>query len=135
MVRLTLSVEMQNLLGCVIGQHVSSEMPWTAVKMKQVQENLISENDKSELFAIKESLMVIYNNKNSLFILYQCTIKILNNLWIIILCYYNFILFLLEIFRYRNFSRLHILCWETKSVLHLYYRRCQKICRSDDCKE
>ncbi|XP_021939103.1 WD repeat-containing protein 63 isoform X3 [Zootermopsis nevadensis] len=56
-VRLTLSVEMQNLLGCVIGQHVSSEMPWTAVKMKQVQENLISENDKSELFAIKESLM------------------------------------------------------------------------------
>lgn len=70
-VRLTLSVEMQKLLGCVIGEHVSSEMPWTTINKKQVQANLTAENKKSELFAIKESLMVIYNNKNSLFILHQ----------------------------------------------------------------
>jgi predicted dithiol-disulfide oxidoreductase (DUF899 family) len=46
-------------------------MPWTTINKKQVQANLTAENKKSELFAIKESLMVIYNNKNSLFILHQ----------------------------------------------------------------
>jgi hypothetical protein len=70
-VRLTLSAEMQRLLGCVIGKHVSSEMPWTMIRKQQVQANLSAENEKSELFAIKEPLVVIYNNKNILFILHQ----------------------------------------------------------------
>jgi len=62
---LTLSVEMQRFLGCVIGEHVSSEKPWKTVKKECIQANLISENEKSEMFAVKEPLMVSYNDKNS----------------------------------------------------------------------
>jgi len=54
---LTLSVEMQRFLGCVIGEHVSSEKPWKTIKKECIQENLISENEKSEMFAVKEPLM------------------------------------------------------------------------------
>jgi hypothetical protein len=55
---LTLSVEMQRFLGCVIGEHVSPEKPWKTIKKERIQANLISENEKSEMFAVKESLMV-----------------------------------------------------------------------------
>jgi hypothetical protein len=57
-VRLTLSVKMQRLLGCVIGEHVSSEKPWTTITKECVQANLILENEISEMFAVKEPLMV-----------------------------------------------------------------------------
>lgn len=62
---LTLSVEMQSFLGCVIGEHVSSEKPWKTIKKECIQANLISENENSEMFAVKESIMVSYNDKNS----------------------------------------------------------------------
>jgi len=68
-VRLTLSVEMQRFFGCVIGEHVSSEIPWTTIKKEQIEANLTVENEKSEIFALKESLMVSYVYKNSVFIL------------------------------------------------------------------
>jgi hypothetical protein len=69
--RLTLSVEMQRFLGCVIGEHVSAEMPWTNIKKEQVQAYLTAENEKSEIFAVKEPLMVSYNDNNNLHILNQ----------------------------------------------------------------
>lgn len=56
--RLTLTVEMQRFLGCVFGEHVSAEMPWTNIKKERVQAYLTAENEKSELFAVKEPLMV-----------------------------------------------------------------------------
>jgi hypothetical protein len=59
LVHLTLSVDMQKLLGCVIGKHVSSEKPWITIKKKEVEANLTAENEKSELFSIKDTLMVI----------------------------------------------------------------------------
>ena len=55
---LTLSVEMQRFLGCVIGEHVSPEKPWKTIKKECIQANLISESEKSEMFAGKESLVV-----------------------------------------------------------------------------
>jgi hypothetical protein len=58
-------MEMQRFLGCVIGEHVSSEKPWTSIKKEHVEANLISENEKSEMFAVKEPLMVSYNDKDS----------------------------------------------------------------------
>ncbi|PNF18221.1 hypothetical protein B7P43_G17753 [Cryptotermes secundus] len=55
--RLTLSVEMQRFLGCVFGEHVSPEMPWTNIKKEQLQAYLTAETEKSEIFAVKEPLM------------------------------------------------------------------------------
>lgn len=57
-VRLTLSVEMQRILGCVIGENVSAETPWTNIKREQVQACLAAEKEKSEISAVKEPLMV-----------------------------------------------------------------------------
>jgi hypothetical protein len=57
-VRLTLSVEMQRFLGCVIGENVSAETPWTNIKREQMQAYLTAEKDKSEISAVKEQLMV-----------------------------------------------------------------------------
>lgn len=57
-VRLTLSVEMQRFLGCVCGEHISAEMPWINIKKEQVQAYFTAENEKSEIFAVKEPLMV-----------------------------------------------------------------------------
>jgi hypothetical protein len=64
-------VEMQRFLGCVIGEDVSSEKPWKAIKKECIQANLISENENSEMFAVKESVMVSYNDKNSFFVSHQ----------------------------------------------------------------
>jgi len=56
---------MQRFLGCVIGEHVSLEKPWKTIKTERIQASLTSENEKSEMFAVKEPLMVSYNDKNS----------------------------------------------------------------------
>jgi len=56
---------MQRFLGCVIGEHVSSEKPWKTIKKERIHASLTSVNEKSEMFAVKEPLMVSYNDKNS----------------------------------------------------------------------
>jgi len=56
---------MQRFLGCVIGEHVSSEKPWKSIKKERIQASLTSGNEKSEMSAVKEPLMVSYNDKSS----------------------------------------------------------------------
>jgi hypothetical protein len=58
---------MQRFLFFLIGEHVSSEKPWKTIKKECIQANLISENEKSEMFAVKEPLMVSYNDNSCVF--------------------------------------------------------------------
>lgn len=62
---LTLSVEMQRILGCVIGEHVSAETPWTDIKKEQLQTCLMAERVTPEISAVKEPLMVSHNYEKS----------------------------------------------------------------------
>lgn len=61
--RINLSPLTQKVVGCVIGENVSTEYPWVYVRKEIIEDNIYLHEESSDFLAVKEEIRSFPNKK------------------------------------------------------------------------